>query len=309
MVRVEQAGRKVNMASPATFNQDLTTAHDTTARRGPSTLIPKKSDVLLGRGRGSDIHTGNLRYKGKHERRCYWTLEYILIEREPCQLCEQLRKALICESCNTALISSVYEIYATASKKDKMLISTYVVDRILENGRFLKKVRPNQWTVVSKRAARIKVAHCLQYHKRKLRALSASTSSRLIADDDNNDNDDDLADFVALSMFADEESNEEDLYHVDQVGADRDHDFPVRSDLLGPVSFQTSQGCYKVNGESGGTGVKVSVKEMLDKEINLAVEAAQNELITGKAWTKANDHCWSCDSECSFPSSSYAALM
>ena len=79
------------MASPATFNQDLTTAHDTTARRGPSTLIPKKSDVLLGRGKGCQTHTGNLRYNGKHERYYYWILEYfvlpsITMKREPCQL-------------------------------------------------------------------------------------------------------------------------------------------------------------------------------------------------------------------------------
>ena len=192
---------------------------------------------------------------------------------------------------HTAIISSVFETYINASKKAKMQISTYVVDQILANGRFLKAVGPNQWTAISKSTARVKVAQCIQYHKRKLRALSASNNSRRIADNNNNNNDidDDLADFVARAMFADEEANEEDLDHVDQVGADHDHDFqytttamckigscheesnslidllgssgpifPVRSDLLGnPITFQTPQGCYyKVNGESGGTGVK-----------------------------------------------------
>ena len=82
------------MVSPAAFtvNQDPTTARDTAAWSGPSTLIPKKSDVLLGRGRGSEMHTGNLRYKGKHKRTCcYWILEYfaspgILMKRDPCRL-------------------------------------------------------------------------------------------------------------------------------------------------------------------------------------------------------------------------------
>ena len=199
-----------------------------------------------------------------------------------------------------------------------MQISTYIVDRVLENGCFLKEVGPNHWTAISKRAARIKVAQCMQYQKRKLRALSASTNSRRIADSDNND-DDDAADFVAHTMYADEEANEGDLYHMDQMGTDHDHDFqytttamckigscheesmcmslkdllgksgpifPVRSDLLGnPVTFQTTHGCYKVNGENGGTGVRFSATETLDKLISSALEAVENDLLMGGAWT------------------------
>ena len=209
-----------------------------------------------------------------------------------------------------------------------MQISTYIVDRVLENGCFLKEVGPNHWTAISKRAARIKVAQCMQYQKRKLRALSASTNSRRIADSDNND-DDDAADFVAHTMYADEEANEGDLYHMDQMGTDHDHDFqytttamckigscheesmslidllgksgpffPVRSDLLGnPASFQTPQGCYKFNGESGGTGFKFNAEETMDKQIGLALEAVENELIRGEAWAKAKNLSWCCDSE------------
>ena len=78
---MEQAGRKVNMVSPAALNQYPTTAHDTTACSGPSTLIPQKSDVLLGRGRGREMHSGNLRYKGKHKLCCNRILDYFALPR------------------------------------------------------------------------------------------------------------------------------------------------------------------------------------------------------------------------------------
>ena len=62
--------------------------------------------------------------------------------------------------------------------------------------------------------------------------------------------------------------------------------FPVRSDLRGnPASFQTPHGSYKVYGENGGTGVRFSATETLDKQISLALEAVENELLMGGAWT------------------------
>ena len=223
---------------------------------------------------------------------------------------------------HTALINSVSETYTKASKTNKMQISNFVVDRILENGRFLKAVGPSQWTAISKGAARIKVAQCIQYHNRKIRVLSASTG-RIADCNDNHD----AADFIAHAMLADEGANEEDHFHVDHAEADNDFQytttamcktgscqekrfslkdllgksgsiFPVRSDLPGhPMTFQTPQGCYKFNGESGGTGFKFNAEETMDKQIGLALEAVENELIRGDAWAKAKNLSWCCDSE------------
>ena len=63
------------------------------------------------------------------------------------------------------------------------------------------------------------------------------------------------------------------------------------------MTFQTPQGCYKFNGESGGTGFKFNAEETMDKQIGLALEAVENELIRGEAWAKAKNLSWCCDSE------------
>ena len=50
-----------------------------------------------------------------------------------------------------------------------MEISKGIVDRVMKNGRFLKQTgRNHEWKVASKAEARLKVAQCFQYHKRRL---------------------------------------------------------------------------------------------------------------------------------------------
>ena len=56
-----------------------------------------------------------------------------------------------------------------------MGISKGIVDRIMKNGRFLKQTgRNHEWKVISKSEARLKVAQCFQYQKRRLATPTCS---------------------------------------------------------------------------------------------------------------------------------------
>ncbi|CAJ1968355.1 unnamed protein product [Cylindrotheca closterium] len=85
---------------------------------------PGPSDVILGRGRKANNHTGNIRLR--------------------------------------TMVEELSDVYKTSSKKQKTEITQRVVDSIHINGRFLKESEMIGWVEVPDEVARIKVSHAFR---------------------------------------------------------------------------------------------------------------------------------------------------
>jgi len=77
----------------------------------------------------------------------------------------------------TALIGKYRDAYTLAQNKDKKVISARIVSIITESGRFLKKNEKDGWAIVQSEAARVKVAHALQYRRRRSRMSQEAAES------------------------------------------------------------------------------------------------------------------------------------
>lgn len=70
----------------------------------------------------------------------------------------------------------------------KTEISTTIVDAVLHRGRFLKKEKiQGKWITISKKEARVKVAHCLQYRRRRSSLSVSESDSDSLREDDEED--------------------------------------------------------------------------------------------------------------------------
>lgn len=148
-----------------------------------TTSVPGQFDVLLGRGKGCQMHPGNKRFKGKT------TLGVLILLASWC--CEENRTGELSTRTpytfvfsfviifpHAAIINRYSDRYFSALTKEKKAISIEIVNFVSETGRFLKEDKSRKaWQVVSSDTARIKVAHSLQYHERRQRPSSVSLVS------------------------------------------------------------------------------------------------------------------------------------
>jgi hypothetical protein len=113
------------------------------AHAAPGKIVPSEYDVLLGRGKGYDNHSGNKRF--------------------------------------SRIIKQNTDRYnATASKLEKGRIAAEVVQMINSNGsRFLRfDLDSSEWEVVDDEAARVKTTQALRYQFRRSNTDKKSSRSR-----------------------------------------------------------------------------------------------------------------------------------
>lgn len=85
---------------------------------------PGPSDVILGRGRRTNNHAGNIRLR--------------------------------------TMVEELKDVYVSSSKKEKTEITQRIVTSIQTNGRFLKETKIIGWVEVPDEVARIKVSHAFR---------------------------------------------------------------------------------------------------------------------------------------------------
>jgi hypothetical protein len=125
---------------------------------------PREQDVLMGRGMKFQYHPGNILYNGtniahKSTALCPW---YVL------HVSSLAAQPLFYYSLADLVNNKRDRYFTTKMPMEKKSIIEEIVDRILQQGRFLQRDAARScWVPISKERALTKVAHAIQYQQRK----------------------------------------------------------------------------------------------------------------------------------------------